>query len=278
MKSELHDSQIPYFLQFQRPLLIFLGLLYLDRPASVNELCWLLNASEPTIRRDLSILRRFEAIQPAGRGRFQAIKPVPTSSDFGKFFMKFFTKTLLNINDTDSNQELLMGININNRNRKNFLAKSNTAKTPAKRIPEPTIPDAAPKRATKHQPKRPAAPPDSKPDCEIEGRLPEPDPILIRALQKSGIFGAKLDELSRQSHLTPEYITGWEAYLRQHQPKQYSTGLLVHILSNAQPLPEEKVNGHPQDCICRECDPHYYARCYFCKQYPCVCGENPVES
>ena len=37
MNSTLPDHQFAYFLQFQRPLLIFLGLLYLDRPASVND-------------------------------------------------------------------------------------------------------------------------------------------------------------------------------------------------------------------------------------------------
>ena len=272
MKSELHDSQIPYFLQFQRPLLIFLGLLYLDRPASVNELCWLLNASEPTIRRDLSILRRFEAIQPAGRGRFQAIKPVPTSSDFGKFFMKFFTKTLLNTTDTDSFKEDLIGLSSSSTKPLKIFSKINF-KTPAPDAPEVTSlqPISQPKAVSLLQANLQLL--DSEPDLEVE-----PDATVIKTLQAAGIFGVKQSALVLKPHITPDYISGWEAYLKQHRGERYSTGLLIHVLESAQPLPEEKVNGHPQDCTCRECDPHYYARCYFCKQYPCVCGENPVES
>jgi hypothetical protein len=268
MKSELHDSQIPYFLQFQRPLLIFLGLLYLDRPASVNELCWLLNASEPTIRRDLSILRRFEAIQPAGRGRFQAIKPVPTSSDFGKFFMKFFTKTLFNTTDSDSFKEDLIGLSSSSTKSLKIFSKINF-KTPAPGTPEVASLQSIP------QPKAVALLQANlhEPDLEVE-----PDATVIKTLQAAGIFGIKQAELTLKPHITPEYVSGWEVYLKEHRGERNSTGLLIHVLESAQPLPEEKVNGHPQDCTCRECDPHYYARCYFCKQYPCVCGENPVES
>jgi DNA-binding IclR family transcriptional regulator len=71
-------------LQRPRYLQVYLLLCLLGRPASASELAVYLGLSEPTVRRTLKMLARFQIVDSLGCWRFQAAPSPQPASELGQ--------------------------------------------------------------------------------------------------------------------------------------------------------------------------------------------------
>ena len=228
----MQPSDIRTFRLLKRTAIVYLLLLYLDRPVGESEIARLLEIDRTTARKHLRSLSTIGVVSRA----------------------HFHNGYIL----TGSGRQMILGEppleqpNINGMGRFSPVSITTTIKE-SKYIDDLNIVE---EDLTDQLVKKPPV---------------ENTPVWT-ALHEAGITrNRRTERLSQLPHITPEYITGHPLAL-QRAGKGSHTGLLVTILESGEPAPELNENRHLTDCDCLECNRLKYLKCSYCGKYPCVCS------
>lgn len=279
--SLFSPNQLPLFQALVDGGLALLFLLHrLDRPATAQELARLCGISPHTALRHLHKLQDFALVEHLGHHQGFVLQERAREILFSEIDVNFNHQPITTIKPiSNQNKPSLTAVEVvidPNSAGEDCETGSVETSIPALPLGWQKIPKNGRKSRRKSgrgrlhaQPEMPEQDHSRVANLELH---PPPDPATLNALRSQGIGEPKRSQLGRLPHMNPEFVQAWAEHFQANRPRQYTPGLLIHVLELGEPPPEPAADQHPPDCGCVECIGGGYI-CGECFQYPCACPE-----